>query len=143
MKDEPEGYSGTPLSQKLGLKPGMSVAVLNAPQDFDDTLGDLPADVVLAGRLGGHKDLVMVFVTRRADLVRRLPAIRRAVAPAGMIWVAWPKRTAPKRTDVPPSDVTEDVIRDVVLPTGLVDVKVCAVDATWSGLKLVVRKALR
>jgi hypothetical protein len=132
------GYSGTPLPRKLGIKPGMKLAFLGAPQDFDATLGELPDGLSVARRLGGHKDLVVVFVTRRAELERRLPALRAAIAPNGMLWTAWPKRTSGVETDI-----TEDVVRDVALPTGLVDTKVCAIDATWSGLRLVIRKELR
>jgi hypothetical protein len=132
------GYSGTPLVKKLGLRPGMRVAFLEAPDGFQRTLGALPEGVVAGTRLGGHKELVVVFVTARAALARRVEALKRAIAPDGMVWVAWPKRASGVATDV-----TEDVIRDVVLPTGLVDVKVCAIDDTWSGLKLVLRKALR
>jgi hypothetical protein len=132
------GYSGTPLPRKLGFKPSMRAALLGAPEGFDATLGELPDGVVVTPRLGGAKDLVIVFVTERADLARRVEALRRAIAPDGMVWVAWPKKASKV-----PTDVTEDVVRDVVLPTGLVDVKVCAIDATWSGLKLVIRKELR
>lgn len=132
------GYSGTPLPRKLGFKPGMRAALLRAPEGFDATLGELPDGVVVTPRLGGAKDLVIVFVTERADLARRVEALRRAIAPDGMVWVAWPKKASKV-----PTDLTEDVVRDVVLPTGLVDVKVCAIDATWSGLKLVIRKELR
>lgn len=132
------GYSGTPLPKKLGLQPGMRAAFLDAPDDFGTTLGELPADVAVARRLGGHKDLVVVFVTSRAELARRIDALKRAIAPDGMAWVAWPKRASGVATDM-----TEHVVRDVALPTGLVDVKVCAIDATWSGLKLVIRKELR
>lgn len=124
------GYSGTPLVKKLGVKAGMKVAVLGAPEGFD--VG--PA----ATRLGGSKDMVIVFVTARRELERRLDALRRAIAPDGMVWVAWPKTASKVATDV-----TEDVVREVVLPTGLVDVKVCAIDETWSGLKVVIRKELR
>lgn len=124
------GYSGTPLVRKLGVEAGMRIAVLDAPEGFD--VG--PA----ARRLGGSKDMVIVFVTARRDLERRLDALRRAIAPDGMVWVAWPKKASKV-----PTDVTEDVVREVVLPTGLVDVKVCAIDATWSGLKVVIRKELR
>jgi hypothetical protein len=132
------GYSGTPLPRKLGFKPGMRAALLGAPDGFDRTLGELPDGVEVATRLGGHKDLVLVFLTERAELARRVDALKRAIAPDGMVWVAWPKKAA-----MMPTDVTEDVVRDVVLPTGLVDVKVAAIDATWSGLKLVIRKELR
>lgn len=132
------GYSGTPLVSKLGVKSGMRVAILGAPDGFDDTLGALPDGVAVARRLGGSKDMVMLFTTQRAELARRLDALRRAIAPDGMVWVAWPKRASKV-----PTDITEDVVREVVLPTGLVDVKVCAIDATWSGLKVVIRKELR
>jgi hypothetical protein len=138
MSAATSGYSGTPLSQKLGFKPGMRVAFLGAPDGFSETLGQLPDGVEVGTRLGGHRDLVVVFVTARAALVRRLDALRKAIAPDGMVWVAWPKRASRVTTDM-----TEDVVRDVALPTGLVDVKVCAIDETWSGLKLVIRKELR
>jgi hypothetical protein len=138
MSAATSGYSGTPLSKKLGFKPGMRVAFLGAPDGFSETLGQLPDGVEVGTRLGGHRDLVVVFVTARAALVRRLDALRKAIAPDGMVWVAWPKRASRVTTDM-----TEDVVRDVALPTGLVDVKVCANDETWSGLKLVIRKELR
>jgi hypothetical protein len=116
----------------------MRAAFVGAPEGFDATLGELPDGVEVARRLGGSLDLVIVFVTRRAELAKRVDALKRAIAPDGMVWVAWPKRASGVETDM-----TEDVVRDVVLPTGLVDVKVCAIDATWSGLKLVIRKELR
>jgi len=133
------GYSGTPLPKKLGIKPGMSIAVLRAPQDIDAILGDLPGSVTVSHRLTGHRDLVLIFIARQADLASRLPALIDAIAPNGMIWVAWPKRVSKIETDM-----TEDIIREIVLPSsGLVDVKVCAIDQVWSGLKLVIRKELR
>ena len=133
------GYSGTPLPHKLGIKPGMSIAVLQAPPDIDAILGDLPDGVTISGRLTGHHDLVLIFITRQTDLASRLPALINAIAPNGMIWVAWPKRASKIETDM-----TEDVIREIVLPASpLVDVKVCAIDQNWSGLKLVIRKELR
>jgi hypothetical protein len=132
------GYSGTPLARKLGLRPGFAVAWVGAPDGFQALLGGLPAGVTVRGRLRGPLDLVVCFVTARRDLERRLPALRAALAPAGMLWVAWPKRSSGVATDM-----TEDVVRDVALPTGLVDTKVCAIDATWSGLRLVVRRELR
>jgi hypothetical protein len=133
------GYSGTPLVTKLGVKPGMRVAVLGAPAGFvEDTLGGLPDDVAVSARLGGHKDIIIFFTTERARLEGKLEVLRAAIAPDGMVWVAWPKKAAKVVTDM-----TEDVVREVVLPTGLVDVKVCAIDATWSGLKVVIRKELR
>jgi len=133
------GYSGTPLPQKLGIKPGMSMAALNAPADLDAILGELPDGVTITRRLGGHRDLVLIFVTRQVDLAARIPFLTSAIAPNGMIWVAWPKRASKIETDM-----TEDVIREIVLPTSpLVDVKVCAIDNVWSGLKLVIRKERR
>ena len=133
------GYSGTPLPKKLGIKPGMSMAVLNGPANLDAILGDLPDRVATVRRLSGHHELVLIFVTRQVDFAARIPALTAAIAPDGMIWVAWPKRASKIETDM-----TEDVIREIVLPsTGLVDVKVCAIDHVWSGLKLVIRKELR
>jgi hypothetical protein len=133
------GYSGTPLPQKLGIKPGMSITVLKAPPDIEAILGDLPAGVTVSHRLTGHRDLVLIFITRQVDLASRLPGLINTIAPNGMIWVAWPKRASKTETDM-----TEDVIREIVLPaSALVDVKVCAIDRIWSGLKLVIRKELR
>jgi hypothetical protein len=133
------GYSGTPLTQKLGIKPGMSIAVLNAPPNIDAILGELPDDVSITRRLRGHHDLVLIFIAHQVELAARVPALISAIAPNGMIWVAWPKRASKIETDM-----TEDVIREIVLPTSdLVDVKVCAIDQVWSGLKLVIRKERR
>jgi hypothetical protein len=133
------GYSGTPLVKKLGVKAGMKVAILGAPEGFvAAALGDLPDDVAITSRLGAGKDMVIFFTVQRAALVERLEALRAAIGPDGMVWVAWPKKASKI-----PTDVTEDVVREVVLPTGLVDVKVCAIDATWSGLKIVIRRELR
>ena len=132
------GYSGTPLARKLGLRAGMRVAWQGAPEGFGALLGDLPGVRVLARPAASGMDVVVLFVTARAELERGVGRLRDAIAPDGMLWVAWPKRASGV-----PSDVTEDVVREVALPTGLVDVKVCAIDATWSGLKLVVRRELR
>src|SRR5688500_2867736 len=116
----------------------MSMAVLNAPSNLDAILGELP-DGVVTSRRSGHRDLVLIFVTRQVDFASRVPALINAIAPDGMIWVAWPKRASKIETDM-----TEDVIREIVLPSsGLVDVKVCAIDHLWSGLKLVIRSELR
>ena len=131
------GYSGTPLPRKLGFKAGMTAALLDAPDGLDDLLGDLDG-VTIRRSLRGRADLVMCFVTARRALERRAARLRRAIAPDGMVWVCWPKRTSGVATDM-----TEDVVRDVLLPCGLVDVKVAALDATWSALKLVVRRELR
>jgi hypothetical protein len=124
--------------RKLGFKPGQNVVYVNAPEGFNDLLRELPEGVSVRRTLRGPLDLVVCFVTERRDLERRLPALRRAIAPDGMLWIAWPKRSSGVA-----SDMTEDVVRDVALPTGLVDNKVCAIDDTWSGLRLVVRRELR
>ena len=137
-QQQPAGYSGTPLPKKLGIAPGTTVAWIGAPGDFRVLLEPFPDDVRVKARAAAPLDVLVVFLKRRAELERRLPALRRAIAPAGACWIAWPKRSSGVATDI-----TEDVIRQVVLPTGLVDVKVCAIDATWSGLKLVIRKELR
>jgi hypothetical protein len=127
------GYSGTPLARKLGFKEGMRVAYVNPPDGFAiDGIEDARA------RLGKGTDLVLFFTKERRALERRLDALRKAIEPDGMLWVAWPKRASGVATDM-----TEDVVRDVALPTGLVDTKVCAIDDVWSGLRLVVRKELR
>jgi Protein of unknown function (DUF3052) len=112
------GYSGTPLAKKLGIKEGSQVHVNTKP--------------------GPATDLVHLFVTHKDDLARHLATLRHALGPSAMVWVSWPKKSAKV-----PTDVTEDTIRELALPLGFVDVKVCAVSAVWSGLKLVVRKALR
>jgi hypothetical protein len=128
------GYSGTPLLTKLGLKPGMSLLIIGAPKDYARTLGPLPDGVAVAKAPKPNLDFIHLFTTRRADLARRFGALKRALAPAGMLWVSWPKKASGVATDL-----TEDVVREVALTGGLVDVKVCAVDDTWSGLKLVRR----
>jgi hypothetical protein len=131
------GYSGTPLQRKLGFKPGMTAVYLDAPEHLEELLGDLEG-VTVKRSLRGRADLVLCFVTERRALERRAVRLREAVAPDGMVWVCWPKRASKVQTDM-----TEDVVREVLLLTGLVDVKVAAVDETWSGLKLVVRVELR
>jgi hypothetical protein len=133
------GYSGTALPRKLGIKPGQRVALLGAPDGFETaTLAELPAGVRITRRAGGKADVIVSFHTARAELERRLPALRALMEPAAGLWIAWPKRAAKVETDI-----TEDVVREIALPTGLVDNKVCAIDATWSGLRLVIRLANR
>lgn len=132
------GYSGTPLTTKLGISEGASAAFVNAPGHFADLLGELPAGVTVRTDARSRVDLAVYFVTARRTLEQRLPALRRIIEPDGMLWVAWPKRASGVATDM-----TEDVVRAVTLPTGLVDTKVCAIDETWSGLRLVVRRELR
>ena len=134
----PTGYSGTPLPEKLGIADGTRVALLNAPPGFDRTLGRLPTGVEVRQQARGSLDVVVFFTRRRAELERRLGALAKAIAPAGGLWIAWPKRASGLETDI-----TEDVVREVVLPRGLVDNKVCAIDDTWSGLRVVWRKERR
>ncbi len=128
------GYSGTPLPRKLGIKPGGSFVVLGEPEGFQATLGELPAEVSVRRSLRGPLDVIVFFSVRRAELERRLPALRGALAPAGGLWIAWPKRAAGVETDL-----TEGVVRALGLAAGLVDNKVCAIDEMWSGLRFVYR----
>jgi hypothetical protein len=131
----PAGYSGTPLDRKLGLKAGQRIVVENAPAaDWVD----VPDGVTVLTRPADGLDVAVTFQTRRAQLERRLAALRPRLQPAGMLWVAWPKRASRV-----PTDITEDVVREIALAGDLVDVKVCAIDATWSALKLVIRKEAR
>lgn len=132
------GYSGTPLPKKLGIKPGSKVHLLEAPPGHRKLLTPLPEGVEFVPRLSGTTDLVHLFSTRKAQLTKTLPAIRKRMRADAVVWVSWPKKAAHVATDL-----TEDVVREVALPLGLVDVKVCAIDEVWSGLKLVVRKELR
>ena len=130
------GYSGTPLAQKLGLKPGQSAWFAGMPASVRDEIGEV--GLIELERPAAGLDVAHVFVTERAELARVLAELRNLVAPAGMVWVSWPKKASKV-----PTDVTEDTIREVALPMGWVDVKVCAVDEIWSGLKLVIRRELR
>ena len=132
------GYSGTPLVSKLGFKPQMRVHYVAAPEGFEGLLGALPDGVRVLARPAPQLDLVMLFVVSRAELERRLAGLHAKLRQDGMLWVAWPKRASKV-----PTDMTEDVVREVALPRGLVDVKVCAIDEVWSGLKLVIRRELR
>jgi hypothetical protein len=134
----PSGYSGTTLVRKLGIKVGCRLQVVNPPADYWDLLTGLPENVERRGPRARSADIVHCFVDREADLARRMPGLRNRIAPDGMIWISWPKRSSGV-----PTDVTEDVIRKVAFANRLVDVKVCAVDDVWSGLKLVIRKADR
>ncbi len=132
------GYSGTPLPAKLGIKPGFLVLVVNEPANYRLLLAPLPESVTFVKKLTNAVDLIHLFTKSAAELDTKLRAWRREMKPEATIWVSWPKKASKVATDI-----TEDVIRDVALPMGLVDVKVCAVDETWSGLKLVIRKELR
>src|SRR5207237_2022174 len=126
------GYSGTPLPQKLGLKPGHRLRVAQAPPEFAAALGPLPEGVELVGHTATGVDLAVLFVADLAELRRRFSGLARRLAPAGALWVAWPKKASGVATDL-----TENVVRDHGLGVGLVDVKVCAIDEVWSGLKFV------
>jgi hypothetical protein len=128
----PAGYSGTPLISKLGIKPGARVQFVAPPADFNATLGDLPSDVQEKSR--GPLDLAILFVTKRSELKKKFPTLRDRIETAGTLWVSWPKKTSGV-----PSDLTENLVREVGLAAGMVDVKVCAIDNTWSGLKFVRR----
>jgi len=128
------GYSGTPLAKKLGIKPASRVALIDAPDHAEALLDPLPDGVQLLRRPSGHVDVIVFFTTERAKLAKRIDRLGELVRPDGSLWVAWPKRASKV-----PTDMTEDVVREVALPKGLVDNKVAAIDETWSGLKLVWR----
>lgn len=132
------GYSGTPLSTKLGIRQGHVVHLKGAPANYTELVTPLPEAVTFVSRISGTTDLVHVFSTRKTELARLLAACRAKLRPTATVWVSWPKKSAKV-----PTDITEDTIRELALPLGFVDVKVCAVTDVWSGLKLVVRKELR
>ena len=132
------GYSGTPLARKLGFKPGQRVAVVGAPANYRKLLAPIPEGVKFGDTVDNSTDVVHFFTTSRAQLAKMLVAWLKLLPKESAIWISWPKKTARVETDI-----TEDTIRAVALPMGLVDIKVCAVDETWSGLKLVMRKELR
>jgi hypothetical protein len=132
------GYSGTPLSKKLGIKAASRVCLISAPSGFRALLDPLPDGVRFQRRAGADTDVAHVFVTREEDLAGALHTLRGALGPEAAVWVSWPKKASKV-----PTTVSEDVVRRLALPLGFVDVKVCAVDDVWSGLRLVVRRALR
>ena len=132
------GYSGTPLPRKLGIKEGSRLAVLHAPAHYRALVSPLPPGAKITARFDGETDLVHVFVWRKRDLARFLASAVEVMRGDAAIWVSWPKKAARITTDI-----TEDTIRALALPLGLVDIKVCAVDESWSGLKLVIRKENR
>ena len=132
------GYSGTPLAKKLGIKPGAKVFIAGAPNGYRESLEPLPEGVTFAKMVSESIDVIHVFTDSRAKLAAALARYRKAMRADATIWVSWPKKASRV-----PTDITEDTVREVALPMGLVDVKVCAVDEVWSGLKLVIRKALR
>lgn len=134
----PVGYSGTPLPKKLGIAESTQVALIDAPSDYEALLGRLPAGVNLGASLSQRTDLVHVFAIQRDELAVHLAKLRRKLRDDAVVWVSWPKKSSKVATTV-----TEDVVRELALPLGFVDIKVCAVSEVWSGLKLVVRKELR
>ena len=132
------GYSGTPLAKKLGLRAATRLYLQAAPRNYSQLIAPAPADLTTVRRIDARTDLLHLFVTRRAELGRSLRRARTAMRADAVIWVSWPKKSSRL-----PSDITEDVIRELALPLGLVDIKVCAIDATWSGLKLMLRRSER
>jgi hypothetical protein len=134
----PSGYSGTPLARKLGIPDGGTFVTIGAPANYDELVAPLPKGTKRTTRAGKSPAFVHVFSTKKAELASRLRELRKSLEQDGVVWVSWPKKTSKVATDI-----TEDVIRTVALPMGFVDVKVCAVDETWSGLKLVIRKSER
>jgi hypothetical protein len=132
----PEGYSGTPLAKKLSLKDGLTVWFHNMPESVRGEIGDI--DLVERAASESGLNAAHIFTTERTKMERLLADLRHTIAPTGFVWVSWPKKASKV-----PTDITEDTIREVALPMGWVDVKVCAVDTVWSGLKLMVRKKLR
>ena len=138
MKPQPAGYSGTPLAKKLGIIAGSHVATRHAPAEYGDLLEPLPDGVFFDTNVSAKTDVVHVFADRRSVLEKELGVLRKSIRSDGCVWVSWPKKAAKV-----PTDITEDTIRELALPLGFVDVKVCAVSEVWSGLKLVIRKELR
>lgn len=135
---DPAGYSGTPLSKKLGIKAAHRVLLIEAPKNYESLLVPLPPAVQFVSQPDSTVDIAHVFVTQREDLAKILSALRKKLNPEAALWVSWPKKAAKV-----PTTITEDTIRELALPLGFVDIKVCAVTEVWSGLKLVVRKELR
>lgn len=132
------GYSGTPLAKKLGFKAGLRICAPGAPPDYRKLVSPLPEGIEFQARVSKSTDIVHTFTTSKVQLAKNLLAWLKMLEPEAAIWVSWPKKTSKV-----PTDITEDTIRAVALPMGLIDIKVCAVDDTWSGLKLVLRKELR
>jgi hypothetical protein len=132
------GYSGTPLAKKLGIKESFSVAVVNAPANFEELLQPLPENVTLSYSTKPETDIIHFFTNSRDELFRGLAEYKHLIKQDGIIWVSWYKKAAKL-----PTEITEDTVREAALPIGLVDVKVCAIDEKWSGLKLVIRRENR
>lgn len=133
-----EGYSGTPLVKKLSLRDGMRVWFHAMPENVGDEIDEYALDLTFVADPAEGIDAAHIFVTARGELAALLASLRHQIAPDGHVWVSWPKQASKL-----PTDITEDTIRELALPLGFVDTKVCAVDEVWSGLKLVIRKELR
>ncbi len=138
MKPKLTGYSGTPLAKKLGIVEAVRVVTRNAPPEYAELLAPLPADVRFEPKVSPATDVVHLFSSHKSDLKQHLETLRHTVRSDCAVWVSWPKKASKV-----PTDITEDTIREVALPLGFVDIKVCAVSEVWSGLKLVIRKELR
>jgi len=135
---DPTGYSGTPLAKKLGLQSPLRLWLVDAPKEYRSWLGELPADVKLVTKANPPIEAAHLFVTEAAFLDALLSKLRNELKQDGFVWVSWPKKSSRVKTDI-----TEDTIREIALPLGFVDIKVCAVSEVWSGLKLVIRKSER
>lgn len=138
MKDPTAGYSGTPLAKKLGIKPESRIFAVDPPANYGELLAPLPEGTRIVTSMSHDTDIVHVFTLEKAKLARALKSALKGMRQDAAIWVSWPKRASGV-----PTDVTEDVVRELALPLGLVDIKVCAIDSVWSGLKLVVRRENR
>jgi hypothetical protein len=138
MKPKPAGYSGTPLAKKLGIFEGVCVVTKNAPDGYAELLEPVPSNACFEKKVSLKTDVVHLFESRKAGLKRELESLRSSVRGDCAVWVSWPKKASKV-----PTDITEDTIRELALPLGFVDIKVCAVSEIWSGLKLVIRKELR
>lgn len=132
------GYSGTPLAKKLGIKDGFDILTINAPDNYLELLGPIPNTTTLSDKIHSDVDLIHLFTNSRDELFFRLAECVRTIKLDGSIWVSWYKKAAKL-----PTEITEDIVREAAFPLGLVDIKVCAVDDKWSGLKLVIRKENR
>lgn len=138
MSPPSTGYSGTPLAKKLGIVAGCLLVTKHAPVNYRELLEPLPANVVFEKKVSAKTNIVHVFCDRKAILKKELESLRNAIKPDAKVWISWPKKASKV-----PTDITEDTIREIALPMGFVDIKVCAVSEVWSGLKLVIRKELR
>ena len=132
------GYSNKPLSAKLGIKEGFKIYLKNAPANYFDLLYPVPENIDVKERISNELDFIHYFVKEKKELQKEIIKLKKKIKKDGMIWISWPKKSSKI-----PTDITEATIRKIILPIGLVDIKVCAVDEIWSGLKLVIRKKLR